>query len=79
TNQLNICRRDNGSGTQAAANLFFLQYPSNGGAAILPAGAVDSSVGAVGNAAGEYFVSEGLSAGQVRTCLNTASAAGAYA
>lgn len=78
-NQLNICRRENGSGTQAAANLFFHQYPSNSGAAILAASNVDSSVGAVGNTAGEYFVGEGTSSGQVRTCLNNASAAGAYA
>lgn len=75
-NQVNICRRENGSGTQAAANLFYGQYPSNSIVPVEPGVNADSSVGSVANNAGEYHVRENSSSGNVRTCLSTA---GVYA
>lgn len=65
-NSITICRRVNGSGTQAAANAYFLQYPfhtSGRG----PSAAGDSGPG--------YTVSESAESGGVRTCLTSAGAA----
>lgn len=77
--QVNICRRVNGSGTQTAANRFWLEYPLNSFVTMEPAGAGDSSAAAIGTTAGELFVSEGSGTSNVLTCLTSANTAGAYA
>jgi hypothetical protein len=77
--QVTICRRVNGSGTQASANRFFLEYPYNAGATLAPSTAGDSSTGAHGTAAGNLYVVENSSAANVATCLTSANAAGGYA
>jgi len=77
--QLTICRRVQGSGTQASANRFFLEYPSNSGVLMAPAVAGDSSTTSHGTAAGNLFVVEGSSTGNVTACLTSANAAGGFA
>ena len=81
--RVNICRRQDGSGTQASANAHLLQFPC--GAA--PLGIADkifsdagltqaiSSVGPSGKA----FVYEGSSTGNVISCLGAAEDTNAYA
>jgi hypothetical protein len=78
--QVTICRRTNGSGTQASANRFFLEYPYNSGATQSPFTAADSTPGATyGTTAGRLFVVEGAATSNVITCLNSANAAGGFA
>ena len=82
--QVNICRRVDGSGTQAAANAFFLTIPCNNNALAL-ADKTFSDVGpdnqALSNvvSTGNVFVYEGSSTGNVISCLNAADNNGAYA
>lgn len=78
SSQVNICRRVNGSGTQASANRFFLEYPFNSGANQLPFVAGDSSA-PLGVAPGNLFVLEGSGTSDVTACLTAANTAGAYA
>jgi hypothetical protein len=77
--QVTICRRVQGSGTQASANRFFLEYPFNSGATMAPAAAGDSTTASHGTAAGNLFVVEGSSTGNVTSCLTSANAAGGFA
>lgn len=77
--QVTICRRVQGSGTQAAANRFFLEYPFNSGATLAPSTAGDSSVATHGTAAGNLFVVEGSSTSNVTACLTSANAASGFA
>jgi hypothetical protein len=77
--QVTICRRVNGSGTQASANRFFLEYPFNSGVTLAPSTAGDSSVAAHGTAPGNLYVVENSSSGNVATCLTSANAAGGFA
>lgn len=86
TNQVNICRRDIGSGTQAASNIFFLQNPLNGTVTVSPllnsnssSGLTTNSLANIANTAGKLFVFEAASTGQVKDCLNAANTASAYA
>lgn len=79
SSQVTICRRVNGSGTQAAANRFFLEYPFNSGASMEPYTAGDSSTTSHGTSAGNLFVFEGSGTGNVKTCLSSANTAGGYA
>lgn len=82
--QINICRRVNGSGTQTAANAFYLEYPRNA-LSLFPATNADNSefpnvLANVGNG-GTIMVYEGSSTGNVRSCLDAANdaAGGAFA
>lgn len=77
--QVTICRRVNGSGTQASANRFFLEYPFNSGADLVPYTAGDSTTGSHGTAASQLFVFEGPGTGDVRNCLSAANTAGGFA
>lgn len=82
--QVNICRRVDGSGTQASANAFFLTFPCNDNALAL-ADKTFSDVGpddqALSNVVptGNVFVYEGSTTGNVISCLNAADTNGAYA
>jgi hypothetical protein len=68
--QVNICRRTNGSGTQAASNLFFLNAPTIGS----DSGGMLAPKGATGALAvnGSLAVIENTSTGTVETCLTNA-------
>jgi hypothetical protein len=74
TKQMNICRRAAGSGTQAAANIYFAGNPcSTGKLAPLIA------TGSLAVTGSSTYVNEGSSSGAVETCLKAADNAGAYA
>jgi hypothetical protein len=78
--QVTICRRVNGSGTQASANRFFLEYPFNSGALQAPFTATDSTPGAThGTTAARLFVVNGSANADVINCMNAANAAGGFA
>lgn len=82
-NQINICRYVNGSGIQAAANRFWLEYGVNA-SALIPADNANNS-----NFANDFsnarpdtdliMVYEGATASKVRDCLSKASDNGAFA
>lgn len=78
--QVTICRRVNGSGTQAAANRYFLEYPFNSGATQLPSTAAESSPGAGhGTAANQLFVVENSANSNLLNCMDLAQGAGGFA
>ncbi|PZO12628.1 MAG: hypothetical protein DCF26_18555 [Burkholderiales bacterium] len=79
-----LCRRVNGSGTQAVNNLYFGNYPCSASFNV-PA---DRNAGAAWNGVNEFIVEgntgalnvvENSSSGNVRTCLDTAATAAAAA
>jgi hypothetical protein len=88
TKTMNICRRTEGSGTQAVSNAFFANNPcaNSGTTQYAPAGVAGSSGNAEGTGsvvatvtnAAPNLVQEGTSAGQVENCLlETENAVGA--
>jgi hypothetical protein len=77
--QVTICRRVNGSGTQASANRYFLEYPFNSGSEQLPLTASDSTVAAHGTAANQLFVVENSATADSRNCMTAANTAGGFA
>lgn len=76
--QINVCRRVNGSGTQAAANIMFAENPcSSGGQSSKVSTGTSPSIASVGTGTAVF---EGSSTGLVETCLGTtAESLGAYA
>jgi hypothetical protein len=81
--RVNICRRVDGSGTQASANAQFLQFPCNSSPlTVADQGFSDAgltqAVTSVGTS-GKIFVYEGSSTGNVISCLGAAEDNGAYA
>lgn len=81
--QVNICRRGAGSGTQAAANMMFSGFPCSALAQTPPAVNADSEYANTLTPAswtsGAFFVYEASSSGNVANCLTNANAAGGYA
>lgn len=81
--QVNICRRAAGSGTQAAANLLFSNFPCSRDAQAAPSVNADSEYPNTLTPAswndGAFFVYEASSAGNVANCLSNANDAGGYA
>lgn len=81
--RVNICRRVNGSGTQAMANAFIVQFPCN--ASSLAPATADFSNPPQDNLAtnagpvGDLFVFEGSTTGNVISCLGAAEDNGGYA
>jgi hypothetical protein len=71
---VNICFRDQGSGTRVAGNLFFGQFPGNGTSGFSPLDGTASTVSAVSDTAGDVYVAEPGSGGGVVTCLQSANA-----
>lgn len=74
---LRVCRRVNGSGTQAASNAYFMEFPCNTGGALLPANNVtdvwsgndlDGTLFPPAN--NEYAVIMNSGSGNVSGCLN---------
>jgi len=85
TNQVNICRRVPGSGTQSAANLFYSGFPCAQSASPIAANADSGLPNSItgpfnGN---PFYVYEGSSTGNVISCLtnadNSVNATGTYA
>ena len=81
--RVNVCRRVNGSGTQAMANAFIMQFPCNGNATA-PATADFSDAGLANlpssaGPSGNLFVFEGSTTGNVTGCLSAAEDNSAYA
>jgi hypothetical protein len=74
--QVTICRRVNGSGTQASANRFWLDYPFNSGSTAEPWTATDSSTNVHGTAAGQLYVVNNSANADVINCMAAAQAAG---
>ena len=76
---VNICRRTEGSGTQAASNIYFANNPCGGAlSGLTPSGVTGSSGGTTGTLSvrtGLTAVQEGASSGNVETCLATVDAA----
>ena len=77
--QVTICRRVNGSGTQASANRFFLEYPFNAGALQEPSTAADSTAVAHGTTAASLFVVENSATADSRNCMTAADTANGFA
>ena len=77
--QVTICRRVNGSGTQASANRFFLEYPFNAGSTMEPSIALDSTVVVHGTTAGQLFVVENSATADSRNCMTAADTANGFA
>ena len=77
--QVTICRRVNGSGTQASANRFFLEYPFNSGVSMEPYGAADSIILTHGTTAGQLFVIDNSASADVKTCMTSADTANGFA
>lgn len=81
--RVNVCRRVDGSGTQASANAFLTGFPCNSQApSPLEFGFSDSgltnSISSVGPN-GSLFVFEGSTTGNVISCLNAAQTTNAFA
>lgn len=87
--RVNVCRRVNGSGTQASANAFIVQFPCNSSAPS-PATFDFSDANLLGpngepplatqaGPAGSLMVFEGSTTGNVITCLGSAEDNGGYA
>jgi len=74
--QVTICRRVNGSGTQAAANRFFLEYPAN---SMLPSVAGDSTAPGHGTTPFTLLVVANSAAADVVNCMTAAQTAGGFA
>jgi hypothetical protein len=88
--QVTICRREAGSGTQAASNMYFGNYPltlinplaagdTTATVTLTGSGAVDLANAGNFTQAGTLLVVENTSSGNVRSCLTAANTAGAYA
>lgn len=77
--QVTICRRVNGSGTQASANRFFLEYPFNSGLVMEPSIATDSTVAAHGTTAANLYVVQNSATADSRNCMTAANTAGGFA
>ncbi|NJK42745.1 MAG: hypothetical protein HC937_03575 [Aquincola sp.] len=77
--QVTVCRRVNGSGTQASANRFWLEYPFNSGINMEPWTSADSSTGSHGIGAGQLYVVNNSANADVINCMNAANAAGSFA
>jgi hypothetical protein len=91
SNQVVVCRRVPGSGTQATYNWYFQAFPSAVGAALPNSptiaveadsagypGTIPASGNIVVDASAGFTVIENPSSGNVRTCLQTAQNGGTY-
>jgi len=81
--RVNVCRRVNGSGTQASANAHIAQFPCNTSPSTVADGTYSdnglSNVVASVGPTGSLFVFEGSSTGNVISCLGAAEDTAAYA
>lgn len=77
TKQVNVCRREIGSGTQAAAQLYFLNNPISSGTGIL-APAADNGV-PIAVTGGLAVKADSSSGNLIANCIGAAQNQGAYA
>ncbi len=71
---VNVCFRDQGSGTRVAGNVFFGQYPANSYTNFLPLDGTVANAAAPTDNAGEIYINEAGSGGGVQTCLKNVNA-----
>jgi hypothetical protein len=71
---VNVCFRDQGSGTRVAGNVFFGQFPGNGAGGFLPLTGAQGTVTAPTDTAGDIYINEAGSGGGVQTCLKNVNA-----
>jgi hypothetical protein len=71
---VNVCFRDQGSGTRVAGNIFFGQYPANSFTNFLPLDGSLANATAPTDTAGEIYINEAGSGGGVQTCLKNVNA-----
>ena len=69
-NELTICRREQGSGTQASSNQFFFNYPCDANNGAIAQDTVGVQTDPLANGTGKYFVKENTSSTKVKNCLN---------
>jgi hypothetical protein len=73
---VNVCFRDIGSGTRAAGNAFFGQYPGNTLSGFAPLDGAAATVTAPSDVNGDIYISEAGSGGGVQGCLQTVNGLG---
>lgn len=80
TRSFNVCRRQPGSGTQAASNIYFAQNPCGADTAVSPLRQASASAPTHTATGGSYVVNEQSGTGGVETCLGTTvnNISGAY-
>jgi hypothetical protein len=71
---VNVCFRDQGSGTRVAGNIFFGQFPGNGSSGFLPLDGSVATTTSPTDATGAIYISEAGSGGGVQTCLKNVNA-----
>lgn len=73
---VNVCYRDQGSGTRVSGNVFLGQFPGNGASAFLPLDGSFATVTSPSDTAGNIYINEAGSGGGVQTCLKNVNAMG---
>ena len=71
---INVCYRDQGSGTRVSGNVFFGQFPGNGASGFLPLDGTFSNTTAPTDVTGNVYINEAGSGGGVQTCLHNVNA-----
>lgn len=73
---VNVCFRDQGSGTRVAGNVFFGNYPANNNSGWLPLDGSVATVAAPSDVNGDIYVNEAASGGDVTKCLKNVNLTG---
>lgn len=73
---VNVCYRDQGSGTRVAGNVFLGQFPGNTNSGFLPLNNTFNSASAPTDVNGEIYINEAASGGDVQKCLKNVNALG---
>jgi predicted RecA/RadA family phage recombinase len=71
---INVCFRDQGSGTRVSGNVYFGQFPGNGASAFLPLDGTLATTASPTDTAGNIYINEPGSGGGVQTCLHNVNA-----
>jgi hypothetical protein len=72
---VNVCFRDQGSGTRVSGNVYFGQFPANANSGFVPLNTTSvTSVAAPTDTTGEIYINEAGSGGGVQTCLKNVNA-----
>jgi len=68
---VNVCFRDQGSGTRVAGNIFLGQFPGNTTAGFAPLDGTAATATAPSDVSGDVYINEAGSGGGVTSCLTT--------
>lgn len=71
---VNVCYRDQGSGTRVATNVFLGQFPGNTTASFAPLDGSVATTASPSDAVGDVYVDQAGSGGGVQTCLKNVNA-----